>query len=216
MPDPDNKTYKNKRRQKIPRMVSTTTIENSALFYIGRYATSSENLRQVLKRKIIRASKYHDVDIDACIHHVGDLIQRYLKNGILNDEVYAQAQAASMNRRGKSLRAIRSRLRQKLLSDENIKKAIGALSKEFESPDLSAAIAFARKRRIGPYRKNTNFRNGLDKELATLARSGFSYSLALRIVTAKNIYELENNLNEPQNVPDANDITSREKDFKLE
>ena len=216
MSDPDNKTHRNKRRQKIPRIVNTTTIENSALFYIERYATSSENLRQVLKRKIIRASKYHNTDINACIQHIGDLIQRYLKNGILNDEVYAQAQATSMNRRGKSLRAIRSRLRQKLLSDENIEKAIGVLTKEYESPDLSAAITYARKRRLGPFRKNASNRNSLNKELASLARSGFSYSLALRIVEAKNIDELENELNGSQDSRETGNPNSRANVFKLD
>ena len=108
-----NKTNRTKRRKNIPRKVSAASIENAALYYLGRYATSSENLRQVLERKIIRASKHHETNIKACTRFVGDLIQRYLENGILNDKIYAQAQAASMNRRGKSLRAIRSRLRQK-------------------------------------------------------------------------------------------------------
>lgn len=203
--DPNHKTYKNKRRKNIPRKVSAATLENSASYYIGRYATSSENLRQVLKRKIFRASKHHVTDIDACITHVEDLIQRYLKIGVLNDKAYAQAQAASMNRRGKSLRAIRSKLRQKLLSNENIEKAIGTLTQEIVSPDLYAAIAYARKRRLGPYRKNTINRSSLDfnKELASLARSGFSYSLALRIVEAKNIGELESELNEPHSFHEA-------------
>ena len=189
-----NKTCNLKRQKRIPRKVSSTSIENSALYYIGRYATSSENLKRVLKRKVIRASKHHETNIEACINHIGDLIQRYLENGILNDEAYAQAQATSMNRRGKSLRAIRSRLRQKALSDKIINKAISVLTNEIGSPDLSAAIAYARKRRLGPYRKNSSKQNSLDKELASLARSGFSYSLALRIVEANNIDELESDL----------------------
>jgi regulatory protein len=194
MSDFSNKTNRTKRRKNIPRKVSAASIENAALYYLGRYATSSENLRQVLERKIIRASKHHETNIKACTGFVGDLIQRYLENGILNDKIYAQAQAASMNRRGKSLRAIRSRLRQKALSSEIIDKAIEALTDQVGTPDLSAAIAYARKRRLGPYRKNVHSQSNLDKELATLARSGFSYSLALHIVKAKNIDELESEL----------------------
>ena len=194
MSDFSNKSNRTKRRKKIPRKLSVASIENAALYYLGRYATSSENLRQVLERKIIRASKHHETNIKACTRFVGDLIQRYLENGILNDKIYAQAQAASMNRRGKSLRAIRSRLRQKALSSEIIDKAIEVLTDQVGTPDLSAAIAYARKRRLGPYRKNVHSQSNLDKELATLARSGFSYSLALHIVKAKNIDELESEL----------------------
>ncbi len=194
MSDFSNKSNRTKRRKKIPRKLSVASIENAALYYLGRYATSSENLRQVLERKIIRASRHHDTNIKACNRFVGDLIQRYLENGILNDRMYAQAQAASMNRRGKSLRAIRSRLRQKALSGEIIDKAIEVLKNQVGTPDLPAAIAYARKRSLGPYRRNVKSQSILDKELAALARSGFSYSLALRIVKAKNIDELESEL----------------------
>ena len=190
----NNKTNSTKRRQKIPRKVSAASIENAALYYLGRYATSSENLRQVLERRIMRAAKHHDTNIEACSQLIGDLIQRYLENGILNDETYAQTQAASMNRRGKSLCAIRLCLRQKALPIDVIDKAVKFLAKEIGSPDLAAAIAYARKRRLGPFRRKTSTPVILDKELAALARSGFSYSLALRIVEAKNVDELENEL----------------------
>lgn len=190
----NNKTNSTKRRQKIPCKVSATSIENAALHYLGRYATSSENLRQVLERRIIRAAKHHDTNIEACTQLAGDLIRRYLENGILDDEGYAQTQAASMNRRGKSLRAIRFQLRQKSLSIDIIDKAVEVLANEVGSPDIAAAIAYARKRHLGPYRRKTCTPVNLDKELAALSRSGFSYALALRIVEAKNIDELEKEL----------------------
>ncbi len=190
----NNKTNSTKRRKKIPRKVSAASIENAALYYLGRYATSSENLRQVLERRIMRAAKHHDTNIDACSQLVGDLIKRYLENGILNDETYAQTQVASMNRRGKSLCAIRLCLRQKALQIDIIDKAVKLLAKEIGSPDLAAAITYARKRRLGPYRRKTSTPVILDKELAALARSGFSYPIALRVVEARNVDELENEL----------------------
>lgn len=190
----NKKTNYIKRRQKIPRKVTAASIENAALYYLGRYATSSENLRQVLERKIKRAAKHHDTDIEACIQLIGNLIGRYLENGILNDEAYAKTQAANMNRRGRSLRAIRFCLRKKALPIDVIDKAVKVLADEVGSPDLAAAVAYARKRRLGPYRRKTSTPVNLDKELAALARSGFSFSLALRIVESKNIDELENEL----------------------
>jgi regulatory protein len=190
----NNKTHSGKRRPKITRKVSAASLENAALYYLGRFATSSENLRQVLERRILRAAKHHDTDIKACNQLVGDLIQRYLESGILNDGIYAQTQAASMNRRGKSLRAIRARLRQKAVSSDVIDDALAVLAGEVGQLDLAAAIAYARKRRLGPYRRNTGKPENPEKELAALARSGFSYALALRILEAKNVDELENEL----------------------
>jgi regulatory protein len=194
MSDDNNKTNSGKRRPKITRKVSATSLENAALYYLGRFATSSENLRQVLERRILRAAKHHDTDIKACNRLVGDLIQRYLESGILNDGIYAQTQAASMNRRGKSLRAIRARLRQKAVSSDVIDDALAVLAGEVGQLDLAAAIAYARKRRLGPYRSNIGKPKNPEKELAALARSGFSYALALRIFEAKDIDELENEL----------------------
>ena len=194
MSDDNNKTNSGKRRPKITRKVSATSLENAALYYLGRFATSSENLRQVLERRILRAAKHHDTDIKACNQLVGDLIQRYLESGILNDGIYAQTQAASMNRRGKSLRAIRARLRQKAVSSDIIDDALAVLAGEVGQLDLAAAIAYARKRRLGPYRRDTRKPENPDNELAALARAGFSYSLALRIVEAQNVDELENEL----------------------
>jgi regulatory protein len=190
----NNKTDGGKRPQKIPRKVSAASLENAALYYLGRFATSSENLRQVLERRIMRAAKHHDTDVEACTQLVGDLIRRYLESGILNDGIYAQTQAASMNRRGKSLRAIRVRLRQKAVSSDTIDDAFAVLTGEVGQPDLAAAIAYARKRRLGPYRRDTGKPENPDNELAALARAGFSYSLALRIVEAQNVDELENEL----------------------
>jgi regulatory protein len=99
-----------------------------------------------------------------------------------------------MNRRGKSLRAIRVRLRQKAVSSDTIDDAFAVLTGEVGQPDLAAAIAYARKRRLGPYRRDTGKPENPDNELAALARAGFSYSLALRIVEAQNVDELENEL----------------------
>jgi len=189
------KTNRSKTRTaKIPRKVSATSLENAALYYLGRYATSSENLRQVLLRRVARAAKHHDTDEEACAVMIDELILRYVSNGLLDDTAYARAQCASLNRRGKSVRAIRGWLRQKGLGPDIIEKTLKVLGEEIVEPDLAAAIAYARRRRFGPYRMNTIAPETRDKELAALARSGFSYALARRIVEATDVDELENAL----------------------
>jgi regulatory protein len=183
-----------KRRRSLPRKVSVTSLENAALYYLGRFATSSENLRRVLMRRVDRAAKHHDTDRQACAKMIDQLIKKFLENGFLDDLAYARAQGASMNRRGKSTRAIQSWLRQRFVPADIVEATITALTKELGEPDLAAAIAYARKRRLGPYRRVERTPDSLDQELAALARSGFSYGLARRIVDATDIEELENPL----------------------
>lgn len=194
MMDDETKETHPKPKRKIPRKVSATSLENAALYYLQRFATSSENLRQVLSRRVQRAAKHHDTDVEACAQWIDDLIGRYMECGLLNDAAYARAQAASLNRRGKSLRAIRVKLAQKAVPGDIIDDTLGALADELGEPDLAAAIAYARKRRIGPYRLNVKPSDNRDKELAALARNGFSYSLARKIVEAEDSEELENAL----------------------
>lgn len=194
MTNDETKNEAEKKRRRIPRKVTPTSLENAALYYLERFATSSENLRQVLSRRVDRAAKHHDTDIEACRQLIDDLIRRYQDSGLLDDSVYARAQAASLNRRGKSLRAIRMKLIQKGVPGDIIDDTLEALAIELGEPDLAAAIAYARKRRLGPYRTNAKAGDNRDKELAALARNGFSYSMARRIVEAEDIEELENTL----------------------
>ena len=46
----ENKIEKRKKRN--PRKVTPKNLDNAALYYLSRYATSAENLRRVMMRKI--------------------------------------------------------------------------------------------------------------------------------------------------------------------
>ena len=81
-------------------------LERWALGYLGRYASSAENLRRVLTRRARRhapeAAQQAGAQIDA-------IVARYQESGLLDDAAYAAARVASLHRRGDSLRAIRAR-----------------------------------------------------------------------------------------------------------
>ncbi|MHA1598149.1 MAG: regulatory protein RecX [Alphaproteobacteria bacterium] len=178
-------------RKKKPRKATATSLENAALYYLERFATSSENLRRVLMRRVDRSVRHHDTDRDEGAGFVDDLIGRYVDCGLLDDTAYGRTQAASMNRRGKSMRAIRVWLMQKRVATDAIDAALQTLADVTPSPDLAAAVAYARKRRLGPWRTREKDESEREKELAALARSGFSYSIAQRIVEADDTEEIE-------------------------
>jgi regulatory protein len=58
-------------------------------------------------------------------------------------------------------------------------------------PALAAALALARRRRLGPWRPPAARAARRDKDLAILARAGFPRGLATRIVDAPDIAALE-------------------------
>ncbi|NQV48395.1 MAG: RecX family transcriptional regulator [Rhodospirillaceae bacterium] len=184
-------TRRPKKKPKVPRKVTRSSLENAALYYLERFATSVENMRRVLYRRVDKSARHHETDPEEGRALVDDLIRRYVASGLLDDRVYANAQAITMHRRGKSTRAIRAWLMQKAASGEAIDQALENLAEDAVDPDLAAAIRHARRRRLGPYRTRQADEKTRDKELASLARAGFSYGIARRVIDAKDINELE-------------------------
>ena len=103
------------------------------------------------------------------------ILTRYRESGLLDDDAYAAARATSLNRRGDSVRAIRARLAAKGVAGGVVAGAVGSLQELGPDPDLAAACAFARRRRLGPFRRASGDRA---RELAAFARAGFSRRVA--------------------------------------
>ncbi|MGH6947427.1 MAG: regulatory protein RecX, partial [Kiloniellales bacterium] len=58
-------------------------------------------------------------------------------------------------------------------------------------PELKAALAFARRRRLGPYRAEPDRAGRRERDLAALARQGFAYELARRVIDCRDPAALE-------------------------
>jgi regulatory protein len=164
--------------RKPPRKVTPSYLENAALHYLQRFASSSANLRRVLMRKVQRSAEAHGTDPAEGAAWVDALLVRYRGAGLLDDAAYASAKTASLARRGTSPRGIRQKLAQKGVEGELIDESIGELG---ENADLAAAVNFARRRRLGPFRP-AGREGSFEKELATLGRAGFSYETARRVL----------------------------------
>ena len=179
-------TPRKPRRQ--PRKPPPSSLENAALYYLERYASSAENLRRVLSRRVDRAARVHEIDVADVHAQIDALIRRYEAAGLLDDRAYAETRVNSLRSRGGSTRLIRLKLRQKGVAPGAIDQALA--DDRSEVGELKAAIAFARRRRLGPYRR-TDRAAGRDRDLASMARAGFSYDLARRVVEAASVEALE-------------------------
>ncbi len=72
-----------------------------------------------------------------------------------------------------------------------IEEAVEGLAENHRDPDLAAALTYARRRRFGPYRTRQINDKEREKELAALARAGFSYAIAARIIAADTVEDLD-------------------------
>tara|TARA_B100001123_G_C15128597_1_gene954335 strand:- start:337 stop:960 length:624 start_codon:yes stop_codon:yes gene_type:complete len=192
----DGKNTEQGRRSGVRREVSRATpkrLEYVALHYLERYASSSENLRRILLRRVDRSARVHGTDRCEGEAAVEQIIRKFQECGYLNDRVYAEMRVGGLHRRGTSGRAIRHRLALKGVAEDDIEAALEALSEEVPHPDRHAAIAYARRRRIGPWRLDGREKNR-ERDLAALGRQGFSYEIARWIVEAASPEACEANL----------------------
>lgn len=168
-----------KREQKTPKKISKKYLENAALYYLQRYATSATNLKRVLLRKVKKSCTFHQVPADEFVPMVDDLVTRYAAVGLIDDTVFARARVSSLRRQGRSRQEIIARLQVKGLTKPQIEAALVQVDEDQEDPEMAAALACARRKKLGPYRK-TPLRDPKDqqKELAAMGRAGFSYEIA--------------------------------------
>jgi regulatory protein len=163
--------------RKPPRKVTPTYLQRAALAYLERYASSAENLRRVLRRKVDKRCRLRGEDPAAFHDMIDEVVAKSLRSGLIDDTRYAEARVASLRRRGGSARAIQAKLSAKGVD----RTAIAAALEGEEGDEEQAARAFARRRRLGPFRpgERAPYR---DKDLAAMARAGFRFDVARDIV----------------------------------
>jgi regulatory protein len=149
---------------RIPKLDAESTMK-AALDYLGRYAASEAGLAEVLARRAVRARQLSlEVDEDEVKKTIGDVVKKLAKAGYLNDKLFAEAKITSLRRQGRSARQVAMKLKEK-----------GVAGAEFDaSPEaeLEAAKAYIKRRRLGQSKERR------DKDLAALARAGFSFDIA--------------------------------------
>lgn len=186
---PHTEAHPPRTRRRAPRKVTRRSLENAALAYLGRFAATAQSLEKVLMRRVHRAARFHGTDPADGADLVAAIIRRYREAGLVDDAAFAEARAQTLFARGLPLRAIALRLRQKGVGGGDIDAALAKLGEALGEPeadrrtlDRTAARAFARRRRLGPWRTGPAREDARERDMAALARAGFSYSVAREII----------------------------------
>jgi regulatory protein len=159
--------------------IDRALLEEWALFHLERYASSAENLRHVLQRRAWRRLGSDGEAMRAAGVLIDALIANYRATGLLDDAAYAAGRARHGLARGRSLRRIAAGLAAKGIGAEDAAAAVAALGNGAADPELAAAWAFARRRRLGPFRRAAADRR---RELAAFALAGFARRIAEAIL----------------------------------
>ena len=176
---------------KVPRKVTRKSLENSAFYYLRRCSSSSENLRRILCKRAKRSAQYHGTDVSAGQLWVNEIIKKFLANKLLDDIRYAETKCLSVHRKGGSKQTIRKKLQEKGIAPDIIEQTFTLLDQYSIDPELIAAAITARRRRLGPYRSRGHRNNFRERDLASLARAGFNYSIASWVIDVDTVDHLE-------------------------
>ena len=179
-------------KRKVPRKVTSKSLENAGLYYLQRFSSSSKNFRRVMMRRVTRSVHHHNTNLEEGAQIVEKLVSRFIKIGLLNDLQFAQIRIAGLRRRGLSRRAIQAKLIERGFKVSVINECLELLACDNDDPELVALIIFSRKRRLGPFRKTLDQQNDFrEKDMAKLARAGFNYNTAHKVISAETSEELE-------------------------
>lgn len=165
-----------------PPKISPSYLENAALHYLERFASSRANLVRVLMRKADRSIAHWGGEREDAARLAEAVAAKLAGLGYLDDGAYAETKIRSLRRKGASTRLIRATLAAKGVGAET---AHGAMAEEDGESELAAAFTLARRRRLGPYRPPEARAAFRDRDMAALGRAGFSWEVARQVVEAE-------------------------------
>ena len=153
-------------------------LHEAALRHLARFAATEAGLLRVLQRRVRRwaqAAEAEGVEPDDRQSQAAarEVAQALAASGAVDDAAFAAARAARLARAGRSRRATAAHLAAKGVGAELLAAAL-------PSDDFQAAVAFARRRRLGPFRQAAADETVRGRELAAMGRAGFSRDVAER------------------------------------
>jgi regulatory protein len=152
------------------------SLEQAALSYAGRYATTRVKLKAYLVRKLRDCGWNGETEPP-----LDRLVERMAELGYVDDRAFASARASALGRRGFGVRRVREALRAAGIEETDGREAV----EQAQDGAWQAALRFAERRRIGPFADADGDRAAREKALGALLRAGHPADLARRLAFAR-------------------------------
>jgi len=172
----------------VARPITAKYLQNAAMFYLERYSASAEGVRRVLQRRVNKARRLEAPVMDDVEDAIEATIRKLIDVGLIDDRQFAQTKARALHRRGTSARFTRQKLQVAGVDPDTVQSALEALGGELGADagqrEWQAAVALARRRRLGPFRPPEQRVDRRAKDLAAMARAGFAFDVARKVIDA--------------------------------
>ena len=149
------------------------TLREAALRHLARFSATEMGMVRVLDRRIdrwARASAGDPAVVRAAQRAAREVAAALVAGGLIDDRAFAEARARRLTRAGRSAAVIGAHLAARGVAAANRPAAPDP------EQELAAALAYARRRRLGPFGEDASG----PKALGAMARAGFSRDVAQR------------------------------------
>lgn len=187
-------TEEKKPKEKRPRKPVEPTpkwLRDQALRYLNRFPATSRKMARHLFDKAAVQLEHFDLPEEKLKEDIAQVVEDMIKAGFINDTEFAASKARIMARQGRSVAQIGLKLQEMEFSDSDQARALDELGEDRHALDRRAAARFVKRRRFGPYKPEEVRGERRNKELASLARQGFSFDVATRVVDAESTEVIE-------------------------
>jgi regulatory protein len=172
--------------RRIPPPLDEAALRELALHYAARFATTRLKLRRYLTRKLKERGWAGTQPADVAV-----LADRLAELGYVDDAAFAAMKGRAMAARGLGQRRVTEALMAAGVAADDRGDA------QDEAAALTTALAYARKKRLGPYaRVASNDPAARQKALAAMLRAGHAMGVARQILAARSVEDAENLISE--------------------
>ena len=161
---------------RAPQPLDLAALNGLALTYLGKYATTRHKLRTYLARKLSERGweGEEDAPLDAIIERCAEL-------GYVDDAVFAEARGAALMRRGYGAQRVAAALRGAGIDSETA----APVREAAREGALDAALAFARRKHIGPFGAESIGPDLRRRHFAAMLRAGHPPDIARLVAFAE-------------------------------
>lgn len=171
----------------MAKPLDAARLDELALSYVARFATSGGKLADYLRRKGRERGWAGEGEIGEAVAVV---VARMAAAGYVDDAGFARARSESLSRRGLGRRRIAQDLGQAGIAGEELAAALPGVQAA-----RAAALAFARKRRFGPFdpgaREGEAWRVRRQKQIGAMLRAGHPLDSVRELVDAASVAAAE-------------------------
>lgn len=169
------------RQKRPPPPINGARLNELALSYVARFATSAAKLDAYLRRKL--RERGWDGEGAPPLEAV---VERMVEFGYVDDAVYARAKSGSLMRRGYGVRRV-----DQALNAAGIAAELRDEVRAGKAEQRRAALALLKRRKFGPFGDGAQDRAVREKQLSAMLRAGHPLDMARELVNAASIEAAE-------------------------